>query len=160
MGLWWRILAYVRWVVGLLTVLAKVIGCLGILGVAFWLQSGWGSHIRRLTVWVSEKVWETSRSFVPGLESKICREIIDTLIFIWDNLKGPLAELVIAAVSLGVRCTVYITLYVVSGAVSVFFFVVANLIGYTAYAIQECLHSFCLDACNTAWGEIACIILC
>ena len=160
MGLWWRILAYARWVVGLLAVLTKVIGCLGILGVALWLQSGWGSHIRRLTVWVSEKVWETSRSIVPGLESKICREIIDTVIFVWDNLKGPLAEFVIAAVSLGVRCTVYITLYVVSGAVGFFFFVIANLIGYTAYAIQECLRSFCLDACNTAWGEIACIILC
>ena len=68
MGLWWRILAYARWAVGLLAVLTKVIGCLGILGVAFWLQSGWGSHIRRFTVWVSEKVWEAARSFVPGLE--------------------------------------------------------------------------------------------
>ena len=76
------------------------------------------------------------------------------------NLKGPLAELAIAPVSLGVRCTVYLTIYVVSAAFSVFFFVVANLIGYTAYAIQECLHSFCLDACNTAWGEIARTILC
>ena len=158
MGLWWRVRAYLRWVTRLLIVLIKVIGFLGILGVAFWLQSGWGSHIRRFTVWVSEKVWEAARSFVPGLESTICREIIETLIFVWNNLKGPLAELVIAAVSLGVRCMVYITIYVISGAVSFFFFVIANIIGYTAYAIH--LHSFCLDACNTAWGEIACIILC
>ena len=159
MGLWWRVRAYLRWVTCLLTVLVKVSGFLAILGVAFWLQSGWGSHIRRVTVWVTEKVWEAARSFVPGLESIICREIIETLFFVWNHLKGRLAELVLAAVSLGVRCTVFIALYVISGPFSVFFIVIGNIAGYTAYAIQEGLHLFCLDA-YAAWGEIARIILC
>ena len=80
--------------------------------------------------------------------------------FIWDHLKGPLAELVIAAVTLGVRCIVFIALYVISGIFSVIFIVVGYIAGYTAHVIQEELHLFCLDACHAARGEIACIILC
>ena len=54
MGLWWRVRAYIRWVTRLVVVLFKVIGFLSFVGVAFWLQSGWGSSIRQVVKWVGE----------------------------------------------------------------------------------------------------------
>ena len=160
MGLWWRVRAYRLWVIRVLAILFRVSCYLGSLGVAIWLQSGWGSHIRLFTAWVSERVAEMAHSFVPGIESAVFKEVIEAAFFIWDHLKGPLAELVIAAVTLGVRCIVFVGLYVIAGIFSVIFIVVGYVAGYAAHVVQEGRHLFCLDACRAAWGEIACIILC
>ena len=79
---------------------------------------------------------------------------------LWGHLKGPLAELVVAAASLVVRGVLFIGFYLVVGVLSVLCCVVGTTAETLMHLCEEGFRRFCLDACHSNWGEVACVLFC
>ena len=94
---WWTFLGTLFTIVGLLIPL----------GAVLWSRSGWGSVIRLVGRKVVDSVLESA-----GVETRceLVEEALQILALLWEQLKGPLAELGLAAVKLAFRCVLMASL--------------------------------------------------
>ena len=166
MGLWGYVRAHLRWVIclrwglrrwTLWVTLFTTIGLFLPLGVVLWSRSGWGNVIRLVGRKVVDSVVESA-----GVETRweLVEEALRIYALLWGQLKGPLAELGLAAFKLAFRCVFYVSFYLVVCVLSLWCCVIGVALESTVSVLSEGFNVFCSNACHANWGEVACVLFC
>ena len=166
MGFWGYVRACVRQVICLhwglrwwtfLGALFTIIGlCLSSVAI-LWSQSGWGRVTRVVVRKVVESVVEAA-----GVENwwEVVEVAACFLLRVWEQLRGPLAELALAVTELVVRCIVYAGVYLVLGSFSLLCGAAGIVVESVVNLVGEGTDFLCASVCSVGWGEVACIVFC
>ena len=97
-----------------------------------------------------------------GVETRceLVEEALQILALLWEQLKGPLAELGLATTKLVLRCVLYVSFYIVVGVLSLWCCVIGVAFKSTVSVLSEGFNVICSNACHANWGEVACVLFC
>ena len=132
---WWISLGALFTITGLCVPLVSIL----------WSQSGWGRVIRVVVRQVVDSILESA-----GAETRceLVEEAVRILALVWEQLKGPLAELGLATIKLVLRCVLYVSFHIVVGVLSLWCCVIGVALESTVSVLSEGFNVFCSNACH------------